>query len=282
MASLFDTSQDKLKATETEKLYGSKIARQIEQWDRRALSGGAFEVEHEYSINGVSRNFIERRVPLRNADGEITGVCCISRVKAESRSREANSVPGEFHYPSKTMQVLMAQARRIARTHGTVLLLGESGTGKDHLASWIHNHSDRRNGPYFSLNCAALSPELAESELFGHESGAFTGARGRKRGLLELAEGGTLLLNEVGELSLALQSKLLTFLDTRSFLRVGGEKMVTVDARLMAATHRELERELDNRGFLEPLFHRLNVFSIRLPPLRERLEDLPILVESLM
>jgi DNA-binding NtrC family response regulator len=163
-----------------------------------------------------------------------------------------------------------------------VLLLGESGTGKDYLARWIHDHSDRCHSPYFSLNCAALSRELAESELFGHESGAFTGARGRKRGMLELAEGGTLLLNEIGELPLSLQSKLLTFLDTRSFLRVGGEKAITVDARIMAASHRDLEAEVANRRFLEPLYHRLNVFSLRLPPLRERIEDLPILVESLM
>jgi DNA-binding NtrC family response regulator len=124
--------------------------------------------------------------------------------------------------------------------------------------------------------------ELAESELFGHEAGGFTGAQGRKRGLLELAEGGTLLLNEIGELSLPLQSKLLTFLDTRSFLRVGGEKAIRVNARLIAATHRDLREEVAKRLFLQPLFYRLAVFCIEVPPLRERKEDIPTLVREIM
>ncbi|MEJ2718828.1 MAG: sigma-54 dependent transcriptional regulator, partial [Deltaproteobacteria bacterium] len=170
----------------------------------------------------------------------------------------------------------------IAATDGTVLLLGESGSGKDHLARWLHDHSLRSSGPYFTINCAALSPELAESELFGHEAGAFTGARGRKKGMVELAEGGTLLLNEIGEITLSLQSKLLTFLDTLSFVRVGGEKSVTVDVRLMAATHRDLAKEVLEGRFLEPLFYRLNVFVIEVPPLRQRLEDIPLLVEHIM
>ena len=164
----------------------------------------------------------------------------------------------------------------------SVLLLGESGTGKDYLARFIHNHSSRAEGPFFAINCAAVSPELAESELFGHESGAFTGARGRKRGLLELAQQGTLLLNEIGELLPALQAKLLTFLDTRSFTRVGGEVNVSVDARLIAATNRDLEKEVSEGRFRNDLFYRLNVLSIRVPALRERIEDIPILAREII
>jgi transcriptional regulator with PAS, ATPase and Fis domain len=169
-----------------------------------------------------------------------------------------------------------------AKKDVTVLLLGESGSGKDYLARYIHDQSGRSSGPYFSINCAAVHAELAESELFGHEKGSFTGAAGRKRGLLELAEGGTLLLNEIGELSLALQSKLLTFLDTRKFMRVGGEKEINVNARLIAATNRDLGEAVREGTFRQDLLYRLNVMTITVPPLRERLEDIPILATKLL
>jgi DNA-binding NtrC family response regulator len=184
-------------------------------------------------------------------------------------------------YPSELTRSILQTALKVAAANSSVLLLGESGTGKDYLARFIHYHSSRSDGPFFAINCAAVSPELAESELFGHESGAFTGARGRKRGLLELAQQGTLLLNEIGELSPALQAKLLTFLDTRSFTRVGGEVNVSVDARLIAATNRDLEREVSEGGFRTDLFHRLNVMTIRVPALRERIEDIPILAREI-
>jgi transcriptional regulator with PAS, ATPase and Fis domain len=159
--------------------------------------------------------------------------------------------------------------------------MGESGTGKDFLARYIHNRSKRSSGPFYAINCAAVPAELAESELFGHESGAFTGATRRKRGLLELAEGGTILLNEIGELSLALQAKLLAFLDTKEFTRVGGEKVVPVNARLIAASNRDLGRAVQEGRFRQDLFYRLNVLSIAIPPLRERIEDIPILVRHI-
>jgi transcriptional regulator with PAS, ATPase and Fis domain len=176
----------------------------------------------------------------------------------------------------------LGQAKQAAATDSIVLLLGESGSGKDYLSRVIHDYSRRANGPYFSLNCAAVAPELAESELFGHEPGAFTGARGRKRGLLELAEGGTLLLNEIGELSIQMQAKLLTFLDTRTFTRVGGENQIRVNARLIAATNRELEKEVNEGRFRRDLYYRLNVISIRIPPLRERIADMPMLVHEIL
>lgn len=190
--------------------------------------------------------------------------------------------PHENEYPSEAMRNTLTQARHAAASDSIVLLLGESGSGKDFLARYIHERSRRANGPFFSINCAAVAPELAESELFGHEPGAFTGARGRKRGLLELAEAGTLLLNEVGELSKAMQAKLLTFLDTRSFTRVGGETHISVNARLIAATNKELDKEVANGGFRRDLYYRLNVLSINVPPLRRRIEDLPYLVREML
>jgi DNA-binding NtrC family response regulator len=180
------------------------------------------------------------------------------------------------------MRVTLEKAGIAADADGIVLLEGESGSGKDYLARWIHDHSRRVSGPFFSINCAALPRELAESELFGHERGSFTGATGLKRGMLELAEGGTILLNEIGELDLSLQSKLLAFLDTLSFLRVGGQKHVNVNARLIAASHRDLKREVTEGRFLRPLFYRLSVFPIHVPALRERIEDIPTLVRSLL
>ncbi len=185
-------------------------------------------------------------------------------------------------FVSETMKHTLNQARQVAQSDSIILLLGESGSGKDFLARYVHDHSRRSNGPFFTVNCAAVSPGLAESELFGHEPGAFTGARGRKRGLLELAEGGTLLLNEVGELSTSMQAKLLTFLDTRSFTRVGGETHIIVNARLIAATNRELDKEVIAGTFRSDLFYRLNVLSIKIPPLRRRIEDLPILIREIM
>ena len=190
--------------------------------------------------------------------------------------RNPSSLAGEADEPLKSaaMRQTAFLLQRAAEQDGIVLLLGESGSGKDYWARWIHQHSSRRDGPFFAINCAALSPQLAESELFGHEPGSFTGAHGRKRGLLELADNGTLLLNEIGELEPTLQSKLLTFLDTRTILRVGGERTITVSARLIAATNRNLSTEVERGAFRMDLFYRLNVFPIEIPPLRERLEDL--------
>ena len=263
-------------------LWGSEVGRYLEEADRRVLEGETVEEEFTRTVHGTEFTFHDSRIPLRNAGGETQGICIISRditnrLKAVQEVRVVDR-----HYPSEAMRIALRKARRAASVDSLVLLLGESGSGKDHLARWIHDHSQRSHGPFFAINCAAVSHELAESELFGHEPGAFTGARARKRGLLELAEGGTLLLNEIGELPLSLQAKLLTFLDSKSFLRVGGDTHIRIDARLMAATHRNLETEVAEGRFLEALFYRLNVFLIRVPPLRERSEDLPVLVNQLL
>jgi PAS domain S-box-containing protein len=265
-----------------EDIFGKETGRHIREIELRVLEGQAIEEERVRPINGVPLTFHDIRVPLRDSLGEIIGVCGISRNITDRKVVELPSVQAAGEYPSKAMKAIMTRVNFAAETESTVLLLGESGSGKDYLARYIHDHSKRAGGPYWAINCAAVSGTLADSELFGHERGAFTGAHSRKRGLLELAEGGTLLLNEIGELSLPLQAKLLTFLDTRQFPRVGGEKNVTVNARLIAATNRDLEQEVESGRFRQDLYYRLNVLSITVPPLRERREDIPILIREAM
>ena len=248
----------------------------------RALEGETIEGEHTFPINNIPLIFSYTITPLKDIEGKAVGIFGISRDVTDRRPRDRYSTESADGYPSKAMRSTLEMARRIAEQDSVVLLLGESGSGKDYVAKYIHAHSPRKNGPYISLNCAAIAPNLAESELFGHEKGAFTGAMGRKRGMLELAEQGTLLLNEVGELSLPLQAKLLTFLDTRKFTRVGGEKEISVNARLIAATNRDLEKEVAQGNFRKDLFYRFNVIKITIPPLRERLDDIPTLANEIL
>ena len=265
-------------------IFGKEVGNHIDQLDHRVMAGESVEHIQTRTVRGVELTFHDKRIPLRDDSGRIVGSFCTSRNITELTSSmpPAPSEARPGRYPSKAMRECLEQAEIAAATNSIILLLGESGCGKDHLARWIHEHSNRAPGPFFAINCAALPHELAESELFGHEPGAYTGARAQKKGLLELAEGGTLLLNEIGELPLSLQSKLLTFLDIRSFLRVGGEKNITVNARLLAATHRDLNREITEGRFLEPLFYRLNVFPIKVPALRERPEDIPLIAREIM
>lgn len=175
---------------------------------------------------------------------------------------------------SSSMQAVVGLARTVAGTNATVLLLGESGTGKEVLAHAIHAWSMRAGGPFIAVNCVALTPELMESELFGHEKGAFTGAVARKTGKFELAEGGTIFLDEIGELTPNLQSKLLRVLQEREFQRVGGTKDIRADVRVLAATNRDLGKAIQAGSFREDLYYRLNVVSLIMPPLREHREDI--------
>ena len=170
-------------------------------------------------------------------------------------------------------------AAQVAQTNATVLLLGETGTGKEFLARFIHYHSKRFQAPFVKVNCAALPETLLESELFGHEKGAFTGAVGRRIGRFEMANGGAIFLDEIGDISPAVQLRLLRVLQEKQFERVGGSETIQVDTRIIAATNRDLVDAIEQKSFREDLFYRLNVITISLPPLRERREDVPVFVE---
>lgn len=179
---------------------------------------------------------------------------------------------------SAPLKAVLDKMRLVAASRATILIEGESGTGKELIAQAVHQSSPRSRGPFVAVHCAALSENLLESELFGHERGAFTGATERRLGRFESADGGTLFLDEIGEISQSTQVKLLRFLETKSIERVGGTRPIELDVRLVAATNRDLEREVRAGRFREDLFFRLNVVRLRMPPLRERADDIPLLL----
>lgn len=183
---------------------------------------------------------------------------------------------------SRSVQRVRKMIDQVAPTEATVLILGESGTGKEVVARNIHYYSNRRNKPFVPINCGAIPSELLESELFGHEKGAFTGAIGARQGRFELAEGGTIFLDEIGDMPLTMQVKLLRVIQERAFERVGSNKSIKSDVRIVAATHRDLEKLIEENRFREDLYYRLNVFPVEMPPLNSRTEDLPLLVNELI
>ncbi len=199
------------------------------------------------------------------------------RLKKELSSQFSS---GKIIGDSKAMQGVFALLDKVSRTESTVLLLGESGTGKELVASTIHYQSTRRKSAIIRVNCAALPDDLIESELFGYEKGAFTGADARKPGRFDLADGGTLFLDEIGDLPLLTQTKLLRFLEEKTFERLGSTSTVSVDVRIIAATNKALDREVNKGTFREDLYYRLNVIPVILPPLRKRIEDIPLLIDS--
>jgi len=187
---------------------------------------------------------------------------------------------GKLNGSTPRMKAIFKQIQVIAPTTASVLITGESGTGKELVAKAIHTGSKRKNKPYIAINCAAIPESLLENELFGHEKGSFTGAVAQDSGCFELADGGTIFLDEIGEMSSDMQTKLLRVLENGTFRRIGGKKEMQVDVRVITATNRNLEELVEESGFREDLFYRLNVFSIKLPPLRERSEDLPLLAQT--
>ena len=200
------------------------------------------------------------------------------RLRSQVGRRRAPAVLGK----SRAMHDVLELAERIAGTRTTVLISGESGTGKERIARAVHEMSDRSKGPFHVVNCGALPENLMESELFGHEKGAFTGAASRNEGLFRAASGGTLLLDEIGELPLPLQVKLLRALQERAVRPVGAAREISVDVRILAATNRDIEEDVAQGNFRQDLYYRLNVIRIVLPPLRERREDIPPLVEHFL
>jgi two-component system response regulator AtoC len=208
----------------------------------------------------------------------------IQTIKARCSSLEENC--REFHSDligeSKAMERIHVLIKQVAPSDSTVLILGESGTGKELVANSIHLLSKRSDKPFVRINCAAIPDGLMESELFGHEKGAFTGAHARKLGKFEMADGGTLLLDEIGELPLPLQAKLLRVLQESTYERVGGTGTISIDVRILCATAKNLEKAVGNGNFRQDLFYRLNVIPITLPPLRDRKEDIPLLTNHFL
>jgi two-component system NtrC family response regulator len=205
-----------------------------------------------------------------------------AQVATLTRELEARSGHRRVVGHSRQWKDVLAHATRVAHTETTVLLTGESGTGKEVVARFIHHGSRRSHGPFVAINCAALPDQLLESELFGHERGAFTGAVSTKPGRIEQANGGVLFLDEVGEMALTVQAKLLRVLEEREFMRLGSTRLQRVDVRLIAATNRDLHAAMRRGEFREDLYYRLGVFEIALPPLRDRREDIVELADSFL
>ena len=235
-----------------------------------AMKAGAFDyVAKPFNIDEIEE-LVKRalRVPLSNLETK--------RIKSGEKTDDL--LAGQ----SKVMRDLYKAIGRVAATDLTVLIQGESGTGKELIARSIHQHSLRAIHPFVAINCAAIPSELMESELFGHEKGAFTGATDRKRGKLEIASQGTLFLDEIGDMPMRLQSKLLRVLQEKQFERLGGHELITTNMRVIAATHHDLKNLISNSQFRTDLYYRLNVFPVNIASLRERREDIPALVEHFL
>ncbi len=229
-------------------------------------------------------DYMEKPFSFDRLDATLAATLELTALRREVRTLRARTGGREAIVGSSpAMDAVLRLVERVAPADGTtVLIMGETGTGKGLLARTLHRLSPRATGPFVNVTCSDLAETLMESELFGHEKGAFTDARTLKRGLVELADGGTLFLDEIGELSTRLQAKLLRFIEDKTFRRVGGTRDLAVDVRVIAATNRELEREVAEHRFREDLYYRLRVLPIRLPPLRERPSDIPLLAKTFL
>ena len=224
-------------------------------------------------------DFLEKPLSTEKLLVTLENVLRLRHLEDENRDLRRRLGKHEVIWSGPVMERLLAQVERVAASESRVAIQGETGTGKELIARTIHQKSARRAGPFVTLNCAAVPAELIESELFGHEKGSFTGAAGRHIGKFEQAGGGTLFLDEIGDMPLAMQSKLLRVLEEGEIERIGGDKPIPVDARVLVATHRNLEEMVRQGTFRADLYHRVYVFPIVLPPLRERPEEIPVLAE---
>jgi len=238
-------------------------------------------VEKALKLSSVSDEPVEKRKEW-SVDKIAQFASVFDRVTSVLSRIDARHFFPEIIGESLAMRGLLSLIKKVAPTDATVLILGESGTGKELVATSIHENSLRKSKPFIKLNCAAIPAELLESELFGHEKGAFTGATKFKPGKFDMADEGTLFLDEIGDMPLKLQSKILRVIQEKEFYRVGGSSTVKVDVRFIASTNQNLEKMVQEGAFREDLYYRLNVFTLHLPPLRERKEDIPLLVDRFL
>jgi DNA-binding NtrC family response regulator len=224
-------------------------------------------------------DFLEKPLSTDKLLLTIENVVKLSRLEQENQRLRQKVGGHELMWQSPAMAAVMAKVERVAASETRVCILGETGTGKELVARTVHDRSVRRSGPFVTLNCAAVPAELIESELFGHEKGAFTGAGSRHIGRFEQAHGGTLFLDEIGDMPAVMQAKLLRVLEQKEVERVGGDRTIEVDVRVVVATHRDLDDLVKKGAFRQDLYHRIYVFPILLPPLRERSEDIPLLTD---
>jgi formate hydrogenlyase transcriptional activator len=292
----FGRTLDELKDWVTgDAVHRDDLPRAVAAWRRSVETGNTYDLDQRLRrANGAYRWFHVRGLPLRDAEGRIVRWYNLltdidERKRAEEKLHDENvalreeidqaSMFEEIVGSSKTLRRLLSQVAKVAPTDSTVLILGETGTGKELIARAIHSRSNRSTRAFVRINCAAVPASLIASELFGHEKGAFTGATQRRLGRFELAHGGTIFLDEIGELPAETQIALLRVLQEREFERVGGGQLISVDVRVLAATNRDLNAAIAAGTFRQDLFYRLNVFPIQIPSLRERPDDIPILVE---
>lgn len=293
------TMQDLVSSDFRARIFHPEDLERLREERQLALARGLpFEIEQRARRNdGQYRWFLIRYNPFRDEEGRLvrwyaTGTDIDDRKRAEDRTRNENvalredivrsSMFEEIVGSSQPLRQVLVQVSKVAPTDSTVLVLGETGSGKELIARAIHNRSKRSNRAFIRVNCAAIPPSLIASELFGHEKGSFTGATQRRLGRFESADGGTIFLDEVGDLPPETQVALLRVLQEREFERVGGRQTVSVDVRVIAATNRDLSSEVAEGKFRQDLFYRLNVFPIRLPALRERISDISLLVGYLI
>jgi DNA-binding NtrC family response regulator len=224
-------------------------------------------------------DFLEKPLTTEKLLVTVENAMKLTRLEAENRDLRTRVGKHTMVWTGDTMRRVMAQIERVAASESRVCIYGETGTGKELVARTLHEKSHRANGPFVTLNCAAVPAELIESELFGHEKGSFTGAAQRHIGKFEQAHRGTLFLDEIGDMPVAMQAKLLRVLEENEIERIGAQKPTKVDVRVVVATHRNLEQAMESGGFRRDLYHRVVVFPVTLPPLRARCEDLPALIE---
>jgi sigma-54 specific flagellar transcriptional regulator A len=263
-----------------------KLLKEVHDFDEHLPIFLLAEKNKELTVAIEPSSCILGRVEIPAHYTQLTSALHQAEVYRETRAEGAQQRPVDLFRSlvgtSRAVQMVRKMIQQVASSDANVLILGESGTGKEVVARNLHYYSARRDRAFVPVNCGAIPADLLESELFGHEKGAFTGAISARQGRFELAEGGTLFLDEIGDMSLNMQVKLLRVLQERTFERVGSNKSMEADVRIIAATHRNLEEAIGEGKFREDLFYRLNVFPIEMPPLRDRVEDIPLLVNELI